>query len=72
MTLYTTHGAFPELVHISLGVLDDETDAKPSHHIFVGSKAKWYEITDGLPRYDRWGGRWAGAGPGVCAIETII
>lgn len=55
VTLYTTHGAFPGFVYISLGVLDDDTNVKPSHHIFVGSKAKWYEIADGLPQFDGWG-----------------
>jgi hypothetical protein len=25
---------------------------RPSMHIFVGSKAPWFEITDTLPRYE--------------------
>jgi hypothetical protein len=25
---------------------------KPSMHIFVGSKASWYEILDDLPQFD--------------------
>jgi hypothetical protein len=25
-------------------------------HFFVGSKAPWFEITDGLPQYDTWPG----------------
>jgi hypothetical protein len=24
----------------------------PSHHIFVGSKAPWYEIGDALPQFE--------------------
>jgi len=24
---------------------------RPGMHVFVGSKAPWYEITDALPRY---------------------
>ena len=26
----------------------------PSKHIFVGSKAPWFEITDELPQYDEY------------------
>ena len=40
-------------------ILIDEPTLKPMAHIFVESKAPWYEILDGLPRYDesRWAGR---------------
>jgi hypothetical protein len=27
---------------------------KPALHIFVGSKAPWYEIPDELPRFEKW------------------
>ncbi len=43
-------GAF---VHVALGTLEGEPGIRPSAHIFVGSKAVWFEITDGLPQYDR-------------------
>jgi hypothetical protein len=39
-------------VHVNLGVLADAPSKRPDHHIFVASKAPWYEITDELPRYD--------------------
>jgi hypothetical protein len=40
------------LVHVRLGTLDDHSDmVKPSAHIFVGSKAPWYDITDSLPQF---------------------
>jgi hypothetical protein len=42
-------GAF---VHIPMGTLVDEPTIRPSAHIFVGSKAKWFTITDDLPQYD--------------------
>jgi hypothetical protein len=38
---------------IPIGTLDDETQARPRVHIYVGSKAPWYEIPDdGLPRFE--------------------
>ena len=36
---------------IALGVLDDDPGVCPESHIFVGSKALWYEITDDLPQF---------------------
>ena len=41
-----------ERVHVALGSLADEPSIRPSAHIYVGSKAPWYEITDGLPQHD--------------------
>ena len=32
--------------------LEGELGIKPQSHIFVGSKAPWYEITDGLPQHE--------------------
>ena len=37
---------------ISLGSLVDEPTIRPTHHIFVGSKAPWFTITDDLPQYE--------------------
>ena len=37
-------------VHVALGSLRDEPSIRPSEHIFVGSKAPWFEITDDLPQ----------------------
>jgi hypothetical protein len=39
-------------VHVALGSLVDAPTIRPTHHIFVGSKAPWFEITDDLPQYD--------------------
>ena len=39
------------IVIIPLGVLDDEPPARPDEHIFVGSKASWYEIPGKLHQY---------------------
>jgi hypothetical protein len=37
-------------VHVAMGSLDDEPSIRPTEHIFVGSKAPWFEITDDLPQ----------------------
>jgi len=34
------------------GVLEGMPNRLPDHHIYVGSKAPWFEITDELPQYD--------------------
>lgn len=39
-------------VHVTLGTLVDTPSIRPSAHIFVGSKAPWFEITDGLPQHE--------------------
>jgi hypothetical protein len=42
-------GAF---VHVAMGTLVDDPSIRPSAHIFVGSKAPWFAITDSLPQYE--------------------
>ena len=37
-------------VHVALGSLVDTPSIRPTHHIFVGSKAPWFDITDDLPQ----------------------
>ena len=43
------NGAF---VHVAMGTLVDAPTMRPTHHIFVGSKAPWFTITDDLPQYE--------------------
>jgi len=38
-------------VHVAMGTLVDDPAVRPTMHIFVGSKAGWYEITDDLPQH---------------------
>jgi hypothetical protein len=38
--------------HVAMGTLVDTPSIRPSMHIFVGSKAPWFEITDDLPQFD--------------------
>ena len=39
-------------VHVALGSLADSPSLRPTKHIFVGSKAPWFEITDDLPQFE--------------------
>jgi hypothetical protein len=41
--------------HVALGSLVDEPSIRPTKHIYVGSKAPWFEITDDLPQFDELG-----------------
>jgi hypothetical protein len=38
--------------HVALGTLADAPGIRPTKHIFVGSKAPWFEITDDLPQFE--------------------
>ncbi len=42
-------GAF---LHVAMGTLIDDPTIRPTHHIFVGSKAPWFTIADDLPQYE--------------------
>ena len=42
----------PETLRLRLGTLDTDPGVRPSKHIYVGSKAPWVEIKDGLPQSD--------------------
>jgi hypothetical protein len=37
-------------VHVAMGSLADAPSIRPAEHIYVGSKAPWFEITDDLPQ----------------------
>ncbi len=41
-------------VHVAMGSLVDAPGIRPTHHIFVGSKAPWFEITDDLPQFEEY------------------
>ena len=38
-------------VHVAMGTLVDNPTIRPTAHMFVGSKAPWFTITDDLPQY---------------------
>ena len=43
-----------QYVHVALGSLVDEPTIRPTEHIFVASKAPWFDIVDDLPRSDEY------------------
>ena len=42
----------PNTLGLAMGTLDEDPGLRPAFHVFVGSKAHWFEITDDLPQYD--------------------
>ena len=43
-----------EITEVVLASVDGDPGISPGEHIFVGSKAPWYEIVDILPQYQEW------------------
>lgn len=43
-----------DYVHVAMGSLVDAPTIRPTEHIFVGSKAPWFEITDDLPQHEEY------------------
>jgi hypothetical protein len=41
-----------KITSITLGTVEGDPGIKPESHIFVGSKAHWYEIKDDLQQFD--------------------
>jgi hypothetical protein len=44
--------AKPRELGLAIGILDDDPGGRPICHVFTGSKAPWFEITDALPQYE--------------------
>ena len=55
-TLQWLRESKPDVVDVALGILDDDPGVRPDRHIYVGSKAPWHEITDGLPQHETYPG----------------
>jgi hypothetical protein len=45
----------PDAIWVSVATLDDDPGVRPGVHMFVGSKADWDEINDGLPQFPEYG-----------------
>jgi hypothetical protein len=43
-----------DYAHVAMGSLMDAPTIRPTEHIFVGSKAPWFEITDNLPQFEEY------------------
>src|SRR5262249_62305298 len=39
-------------VFVAAGSFDDDPEVRPTVHLFVGSKASWWEPNDDLPKFD--------------------
>ncbi|SES27320.1 MULTISPECIES: GFA family protein [Halopseudomonas] len=50
-SLFTRFDAQPDVYGFPLGTLDTDPGVQPQRHVFVGSKAPWFEITDDLPQH---------------------
>jgi hypothetical protein len=53
-SLFTKFDANPDVLGFPLGTLDTNPNVKPTRHVFVGSKAPWFDITDALPQHDEY------------------
>ena len=42
----------PETIVVTLGTIDGDPQVRPGRHVFVGSKAPWYDIADALPQLE--------------------
>ena len=49
--LFSRRDAMPDSVRLRIGTLDTPVSGKPSAHIFVASKAGWFDLHDDAPRY---------------------
>ena len=49
--LFNRNEHVPQIRSVRLGVIDGDPGIRPSCHNFVGSRAPWIEIDDGLPTY---------------------
>ena len=42
----------PDVLYLAMGTMDGNPKRPDGYHIYVGSKAPWYEINDQLPQFD--------------------
>ena len=42
----------PDMLYLAMGTINGDPKHPPAYHIYVGSKAPWYEINDQSPQYD--------------------
>ena len=53
-SLLTRFDQHPEVVGFPLGTLDTDPGVRAERHVFVGSKAPWFDITDPLPQHEEY------------------
>ena len=52
--LISTYADRADVIGIPLGGLGQAPINRPGVHIFVSSKAPWFEICDNFPQYEAW------------------
>jgi hypothetical protein len=43
---------YPDELYLAMGTIEGDPPRPTGYHIYVGSKAPWHEITDGLKQYE--------------------
>ena len=51
-TFQTIYKPEPDMMYLALGTVDGDPGCRPEYHIYVGSIAPWYAITDDLAQYE--------------------
>jgi hypothetical protein len=54
LVYWTVHHHDRIWLRVPYGTLNESPALRPTAHIFVGSKAAWYEICDDLPQHDEY------------------
>jgi len=49
--IYSRRESLPDNIRLRVGTFDSIIEAKPDYHIYVGSKAEWWEINDDCRQY---------------------
>ena len=52
--IYSQGEKTKRVVAVRSGTLKHDPGMRPAYHAFVGSKAGWVDIHDGLPQFDEW------------------
>jgi hypothetical protein len=52
--IMTTIKSEPDAFYVTMGTMDGDPPRPPGYHIYVGSKADWYEVCDDLPQFDEY------------------
>jgi len=50
--LYSQQLARPEVIRIRVGTINEPLNVRPVASFYTGSRCNWWEIRDGLPRFD--------------------
>jgi hypothetical protein len=51
--IYSARDDLPGVKRLRLGTLDTPVNTNNKYHIFIGSKADWFDLEDKHPKYDK-------------------